>query len=209
MRKQFAILLAALLVSALFAQKAAAQDTSDGAPRYTLSPAEAKRLTEAKGRQIMLALKNRDMRKLSGFVHPRRGLRFSPYVYVDTKTTRVLRPGQLVSLYRNGRRLVWGEADGSGNHIVMTFREYLSAFVYRQDLLSDREPDYNPARRYSGNTIDNLLEVYPRSIIVTYGHEGITGPEGGAMDWQALYLVFEKIGSEWYLVAIANDEWTI
>lgn len=208
MRKLATILIAATLFTSPFMQGAA--PAQEGAPRgYTLSPAEAKKLTAASARQIMLALKNRDMQKLASFVHPRRGVRFSPYVYVDVKTTRVLSRGQLVSLYRSNRRLTWGEWDGSGDHISMTFRQYLKRFVYRQDLLSDKAPAYNPESRHSGNDIDNLLEIYPRSIIVAYGHEGITGPQGGAMDWQTLYLIFEKSGNNWYLVGIANDEWTI
>lgn len=209
MRKLFLIMTAALLLSPMFVQDVAAQGDTGSAPQYSVSPAEAKRLTSARAHQIMLALKNRDMRRLATFVHPRRGVRFSPYVYVDTKTTRVLTRQQLVSLYKSNRRLVWGEADGSGDPIRMTFRRYLSAFVYRQDLLTDKDPSFNPERQYSGNTISNMLEVYPRSIIVGYGHEGITGPQGGAMDWQVLYLIFEKLGREWYLVGIANDEWTI
>jgi len=207
MRKHFAFLLAALLISSPFVQRAAAQDEG---PRYTLSPEEAKRLTEAKGRQIMLALKNRDMRRLSSFVHPTRGVRFSPYVYVEPKKERVLRRGQLVSLYRSGRRLVWGEGDGSGEPIRMDFRHYLSRFVYRQDLLKANEVSFNPpSRRGPGTSVNNLLEVYPRSILVVYSHEGITGPQGGAMDWQQLWLVFEKLGRDWYLVGIVNNEWTI
>ncbi|MBD0372370.1 MAG: hypothetical protein ICV60_16120 [Pyrinomonadaceae bacterium] len=207
MRKLATILIAATLFTSAFMQRAVAQDGE--ARRYTMSPAEAKRLTETRARRIMLAIKNRDMRKLASFVHPRKGVRFSPYVYVDVKTTRVLNRQQLVNLYRSNRRLTWGEWDGSGAHINMTFRQYLKRFVYRQDLLSDKTPAYNPEGRHGGNTIDNLLEIYPRSIIVTYDHEGITGPQGGAMDWQALYLVFEKSGNDWYLVAVANDEWTI
>lgn len=209
MRKHFAILLSSLLISFVFAQRGAAQNTSDGGPRYSLSPAEAQRLTASKARQIMLALKNRDMRKLSVFVHPTRGVRFSPYVSVDLKTDRVLYPGQLVTLYRSGRKLTWGEADGSGDHIVMTFREYLRRFVYRQDLLKVNEVSYNPPYRQGpGTSINNLLEVYPRAILVIYSHEGITAPQGGGMDWQQLWLVFEKIGREWYLVGIVNNEWT-
>lgn len=209
MRKLFLIMTAALLLSPLFVQDVAAQRDTGSAPQYSVSREEAKRLTGARAHQIMLALKNRDMRRLATFVHPRRGVRFSPYVYVDTKTTRVLSRRQLVSLYKSNRRLVWGEYDGSGDPIRMTFRRYLNAFVYRQDLLTDKDPFFNPERQYSGNTVSNMLEIYPRAIIVVYGHEGITGPQGGAMDWQSLYLIFEKIGREWYLVGIANDEWTI
>lgn len=158
----------------------------------------------------MQAIKSRDMQRLASFVHPRKGVRFSPYIHVDTKTTRVLSRRQVVSLYRSNRRLVWGLADGSGDPIRMTFRQYLKSFVYRLDLLTDREVGYNPAeRRGPGTDINNLLETYPRSILVRYSHPGITAPEGGAMDWQQLWLVFEKWGGEWYLIAIANNEWTI
>lgn len=199
--------MAAILLSGGFTKRLVAQ--TDEPPKYTMSPAEAKRIIEAPARSIMLALKNRDMRRLAQFVHPRKGVRFSPYVYVDTKTARVLSRKQLVSLYASRQRLVWGEADGSGDPLRMTFRQYLSTFVYRLDLLKANLVAYNPERLHSGNTIANLMEVYPRPIIVRYFHDGITAPEGGAMDWQGLYLIFEKTGNQWYLVGIASDEWTI
>ncbi|HYO90062.1 MAG TPA: hypothetical protein VEQ40_00420, partial [Pyrinomonadaceae bacterium] len=98
----------------------------------------------------------------------------------------------------------------SGDPIRMSFRHYLSRFVYRQDLLKANEVSYNPPYRQGpGTSINNLLEVYPRAILVMYGHEGITAPQGGGMDWQQLWLVFEKFGREWYLVGIVNNEWTI
>jgi hypothetical protein len=209
MRKPVTILIAATLLLTLFVQRSVAQVPSDK-PRYILSPAQAKQIIAERAHQVMLALKRRDMRRLSTFVHPRKGVRFSPYVYVDTKTTRVLSRRQLVKLYNGRQRLVWGEADGSGDPIRMTFRRYLSSFVYRLDLLTDKSPSYNPERPQGpGNTINNLGEVFPGTIIVGYSHEGITGPQGGAMDWQNLFLVFEKMGSQWYLVGIVNDEWTI
>jgi hypothetical protein len=209
MRKPVTILITVTLLLTLFAQRSAAQDPSDK-PRYTLSPSQAKQIIAERARQVMLAIKKRDMQRLATFVHPQKGVRFSPYVYVDTKTTRVLNRRQLVRLYNSRQRLVWGEADGSGDPIRMTFRQYLSNFVYRLDLLTDKAPSYNPERPQGpGTTINNLGEVYPRTIIVGYGHEGVTGPQGGGMDWQNLFLVFEKAGSQWYLVAIVNDEWTI
>lgn len=210
MRKLFATLLAALLLSAGLTYEAGAQDGASDTARYSLSPAEARRLTEAKAGQIMLALRNREMRRLASFVHPGRGVRFSPYVSVDKKSDRVLSRGQLVSLYRSGRRLVWGEADGSGDPIRMNFRHYLSRFVYRQDLLKANQVSYNPPYiQGPGTSVNNLLEVYPRAILVLYSHEGITAPQGGGMDWQQLWLVFEKQGRDWYLVGIVNNEWTI
>jgi hypothetical protein len=210
MRKLAAILIAATLLSSAFMQRATAQDVNGNIPQYSLSSAEAKKIIEARARQIMLAIKNRDMQRLASFVHPRKGVRFSPYVYVDKKMAMVLSRQQVVSLYRSKRRFVWGEQDGSGDPIRLTFRQYLRSYVYRQDLLTDKEVGYNPPDRGGpGTDINNVLENYPRAILVRYAHAGITGPRGGAMDWQQLWLVFEKSGNDWYLVGIVNNEWTI
>jgi len=209
MKKLAAILIAASLLPLGFARGAAAQDVSNDTPRYLLSSDEARRIIAGRARQVMIAIKNRDMRALSTFVHPRKGVRFSPYVYAIPKTDRVLRRNQLVSLYRSRRRLFWGEQDGSGDPIRLTFRQYLGRFVYQQDLLTDKEVGYNPEHRVGpGTDINNLLETYPQAILVRYSHEGTTGPEGGAMDWRQLWLVFEKLGDVWYLVGVANNEWT-
>ncbi len=209
MRRLATILIIATLLLTAPAPKVAAQDPDDR-PQYTVSSAEAKKIIAERARQVMLALKRRDMRRLASFVHPQKGVRFSPYIYVDKKTHRRLSRQQLVRLYNSSQRLVWGEYDGSGDPIRLTFRRYLSRFVYRLDLLTDKDPVYNPERpQGGGTTINNLGEAYPGAIIVGYGHEGVTGPQGGAMDWQSLFLVFEKLGNEWYLVGIANDEWTI
>ncbi|HEY0320480.1 MAG TPA: hypothetical protein VGC66_05860 [Pyrinomonadaceae bacterium] len=210
MRKLATILMTAILLSALFTQRVTAQDASGNIPQYALSSAEAKKIVEVRARQVMLALKNRDMQRLSTFVHPRKGVRFSPYVYVDKKNAIVLSRQRVVSLYRSNRRLVWGEQDGSGDPIRMTFRQYFNRFVYRLDLLTNKEVGYNPPDRGGpGTDINNVLENYPRAILVRYAHDGITAPQGGGMDWQQLWLVFEKMGNEWYLVGIVNNEWTI
>lgn len=182
---------------------------SKDSSKYRIPAARARSIIEPRARQIMLALKNRDMQRLSTFVHPRKGVRFSPYVYVDTKTARVLNRQQVVNLYGSKQRLVWGEEDGSGDPLRLTFRQYFKLYVYRQDLLAANQTSYNPEKTQGGSTVSNLWDVYPRSIIVGYHHDGVTAPQGGGMDWQSLYLVFEKMGNTWYLVGVVNDEWTI
>jgi hypothetical protein len=209
MRKFVTILIAAVLLQAGFTRGVLAQGDANGSPQYSLSSAQAKRIIEARARQVMLAIKSRDMGRLATFVHPRKGVRFSPYIYVNPKTERVLTRQQVVSLYKSRQRLVWGEEDATGDPIRMTFRQYLSNYVYRQDLLTDKAVGYNPAERQGpGTSINNLLETYPRAILVRYHHDGIKAPQGGEMDWQQLWLVFEKMGNQWYLVGIANNEWT-
>ena len=31
----------------------------------------------------------------------------------------------------------------------------------------------------------------------------------GGMDWRSLWLVFEKLGAEWFLVGVVHGSWTI
>ena len=211
MRKFVTILVAAALLYAGFTRGALAQEGAETAPsiQYSLTSEQAKSIIAARARAVMVAIKNRDMARLATFVHPRKGVRFSPYIYVTPKIERVLTRRQIVNLYRSRKPLVWGEGDASGEPIRMTFRQYLANFVYRQDLLTDKQVGYNPPNRQGpGTSINNLLETYPRSILVRYSHDGIKAPQGGEPDWQQLWLVFEKFGNQWYLVGIANNEWT-
>jgi len=73
-----------------------------------------------------------------------------------------------------------------------------------------RAPDvtYNSETLSSGNLINNIRESYPAAIIVEYHFPGFEEKYGG-MDWTSLWLVFEKQGSEWYLVGLVHGEWTI
>src|SRR3989442_1617912 len=48
-----------------------------------LSPKDAEQTIAGRSRQVILALKSRNLAKLSGWVHPRKGLRFSPYHSVN------------------------------------------------------------------------------------------------------------------------------
>ena len=211
MHKLATILLAAVVVlTPLFnvGHRAQAQTQTEDTERGRLSPAEAERIIATRAREVMRALKRRDMQRLATFVHPQKGVRFSPYVYVEPKSHRVVKRGQSPAFTVASGGSSGAKQDGSGDPIRLTFRQYFDGYVYRQDLLTDKKPAYN-APAQGGNTISNVLATYPRAVTVTYGHDGITGPEGGAMDWQRLTLVFERLGNQWYLTGIVNDEWTI
>ncbi|HKS30170.1 MAG TPA: hypothetical protein VJS44_20265 [Pyrinomonadaceae bacterium] len=170
-----------------------------------LSSAEAKRAVAARSQAVVRALKLRDMRQLSSFVHPDRGLRVSPYVYVQS-SDRVFTRAQVGSLARDNRRYLWGDADGTGDPIRMTARQFFSRFIYDKDFLRAREVNYNTVKG-RGNTTNNILDFYPNAIAVEYYMAG-TNPRYDGMDWGGLWLVFEQKGDEWYLVGLASDEWT-
>jgi hypothetical protein len=195
----FIILLSAALLSGV--RMGAAQTPTAG----RLSPAEAKRTIAARSLEVLRAIRQRDMRRLSAFIHPDKGLRFSPYIYVQAGD-RVLTRWQVSNLLRNNRRYLWGEEDGTGDPIRLTARQFFSRYIYDKDFLRAREVNYNTVKG-RGNTINNILDFYPRAITVEYYLPG-ANPRYDGMDWGSLWLVFEQKGAQWYLVGIASDEWT-
>ena len=173
-----------------------------------LSPQEAKRVIAGRAQSVIQALKAGNIAKLSTFVHPQKGVRFSPYASVLLDQDRVIKKGQLAQMWASAKIYRWGEYDGSGDPIRLSFRKYHRRFIFDHDFSHAESVNYNPASMGHGNTPNNIQAVYPKSIAVGYHFSGFD-PKVSGMDWSSLWLVFEKKGSEWYLVGIVHDEWTI
>jgi hypothetical protein len=174
------------------------------------APKEAEQIIARRARQVILALKSRNVAALSKLVHPRKGLRFSPYHAVDLEKRGdlVFTRNQIRGLMASKKRYRWGEEDASGDPIRLTFAKYYRQFVYDHDYSKAKDVTYNSPHLSGGTLINNIRESYPSSIIVEYHFSGFEEKYGG-MDWNSIWLVFEKQGSEWYLVGIAHGEWTI
>ena len=173
-----------------------------------LSPQEAERIIAGRARQVILSLKARNVSKLSSFVHPQKGVRFSPYASVLPDEDRVVKKNQLAQMWASKKRYKWGEYDGSGDPIWLTLQKYYGRFIFDHDFSRAKDIVYNPGSMSHGNTPNTIREHYPQSIAVEYHFSGFD-PKFDGMDWSSLWLVFEKRGSEWYLVGIVHDEWTI
>ena len=175
-----------------------------------LTPKEAEQIIARRARQVILALRSRNVAGLSRLVHPRKGLRFSPYhsVNLEKPGDLVFTRSQIKRLMTGKKRYLWGEEDASGDPIRLTFAAYRRKFIYDHDYSKARQVTYNSDTLSSGNLINNIRESYPSAIIVEYHFSGFEEKYVG-MDWKSLWLIFEKQGSEWYLVGIAHGEWTI
>jgi len=173
-----------------------------------LSSPEAERIIAGRARQVILSLKARNVSKLSTFVHPQKGVRFSPYASVLPDEDRVVKKNQLAQMWASKKRYKWGEYDGSGDPIWLTLQKYYGRFIFDHDFSRAKDIAYNPGSMSHGNTPNTIREHYPQSIAVEYHFSGFEQKFDG-MDWSSLWLVFEKRGSEWYLVGIVHDEWTI
>src|SRR5262245_7333578 len=99
----------------------------------TISPAAAKQIISARARQVLLALKAGDMARFSTFVHPQKGVRFSPYAQVLPDEDRVLKKDQLAQMWAGQKRYKWGGYDGSGDPIWLTLKKYHRRFIFDHD----------------------------------------------------------------------------
>ncbi len=155
---------------------------------------------------VINALKNKDMTALSQFVHPQMGLRFSPYATVKDGD-QVLAADKAAGLMADPTVYLWGNYDGSGKPINLTFADYYARFIYDEDFTNAPQVALNH-RLGTGNSIDNSQEYYPGTMIIEFYFPGFD-PQYAGMDWRSLRLVFMQQGNDWYLVGIIHDQWTI
>lgn len=156
---------------------------------------------------VMDSLKNNDMNALSTYVHPSKGLRFTPYPYVDIQNDKLFTAGQVAGLSGDTTVYSWGNYDGSGDPIDLSFADYYNEFIYDRDFLNPHLLGNNTVIG-TGNIIDNRSTAYPNGSYIEYHFTGFDTQYAG-MDWASLTLVFEQDNGDWYLVGIIHGQWTI
>jgi len=182
----------------------ATEDTADS----RVSPAEAERIIAERANRTLVTLAAHDMGALVALVHPVKGVRFSPYAFIDSAADRVVAKSRISGLWDDTTRYEWGTYDPSDEPILSTFREYYLRFVYDHDYLHAERVGFNDRFMGQGNTLNTIHETYPRGIVVEYHFPGFD-PKFDGMDWSSLWLVFERQGSEWFLVGVVHGEWAI
>ncbi|MBI2669782.1 MAG: hypothetical protein HYX20_01375 [Candidatus Yanofskybacteria bacterium] len=163
--------------------------------------AQQKTNVETVSAELVRVLHIRDMSKLAGFVHPTKGVRFSPYEFVES-SHRVMTANQVRST--DNTAYVWGNYDGNGDPIRLTFDAYYRQFVYDRDYIRAPRITRNGVVG-KGNTTNNIREFYPRSVWMEYHYPAPSQRN----NWNSLWLVFEQLDGKWYLVGVVHGEWTI
>ena len=154
---------------------------------------------------VIKLIKNRDINALSKYVHPKKGVMFSPYSDLKNNENVTLDKKEMVKIYEKNEELVWGSYDGTGTRILLTFDNYFNRFIYDGDFI-EYEPNYDSIMG-TGNTLENMNSVFPNARSVEYY---IPGTEKYAyMDWKSLRLLYEMYKGKYYLVAVIHNEWTI
>ncbi|MDF2699801.1 MAG: hypothetical protein K0Q49_1357 [Haloplasmataceae bacterium] len=156
---------------------------------------------------VVELLKSKDFASLSQYVHPTKGVRFSPFSHINLDKDLVFNSDDVALLFDNNKVYTWGEYSGSGAPIELTFVDYYNDFIYDLDF-SNPNLIGNNIILGKGNMNNNIKEAYPNSQFVEFHFPGID-PEAQGMDWRSLRIVLEKLNNTWYVVGVVHDEWTI
>jgi len=174
---------------------------------FDLSSTENDSVIFALTKEILAVIKDKDYKKLTEYIHPDDGIRFSPYGFIDTTNDiTATRSTFRLNAYTNKKR-IWGSYDGTGDPIKMTSKEYFKQFIYDVDFLNAEKTTFN-SKSSHGSDFDNLKDIYPGCVYTESYFSGFDEKYGG-MDWRALRLVYKEHEGKYYLVGIIHDEWTI
>lgn len=171
-----------------------------------------------KAQQALLAFKNKNGAALAELAHPTLGIRFTPYAWDELDKNMVLHRKDLAGIFTSKKKILWGHYDGSGDPISMMFAQYGKRFVWNTDYTKVKEKENAPLKDYlqkhfqylaDGDEGQKLLELYPQARVFAYYYPGVTAPQGGAMDWSHLLLIFVPKGDDWFLVGVVHHQWMI
>ncbi|NMB96462.1 MAG: hypothetical protein GYA02_07615 [Clostridiaceae bacterium] len=172
-----------------------------------IEPEIAKEIIQETAGKVIKAISNKDTEVISEYVHPDKGVRFTPYTYVSLEQDIVFNKDEMKNFFEDGNTYLWGYYDGSGEEIKLTPSEYYEKFIYSADFLNAEKIGYNEVLS-SGNMLENQFDVYNNAIVAEYYFSGFN-PEYEGLDWQSLRLVFEEYEGSWKLVGIIHNQWTI
>lgn len=176
--------------------------TNPNPPRVTF---DEEILVMEKAYDVMRAIQNRNMTDLAQFVHPQKGVLFSPYATVDSKRAQVFMPAQVKGLLTNKKQIEWGTEAGKGDPIRLSPDDYFKTYVYDVDFIETDFVTYNGYYKET-NSIQNITEAFPESNYIEFFVPGSEEYEG--MDWKSLKLVFTDYKGEPYLAGVVHDQWT-
>ena len=191
-------------------------DSEEQELRKKLEKIEKKKKNGAKSNQepdlistsleVLELIKNKDYEELSSHIHPDKGVRFSPYFFVDLANHKVLTSQEVEDLSQNSALINWGTFDGTGDTISLDFNGYYNRFIFDHDY-TNAQLIGNNIPVGVGNITDNVSTQYPNAEFVEYHFTGFDQQYEG-MDWRSLRLIFEESNGTLYLVAIVHGEWT-
>lgn len=188
------------LFESILGSRAKAETTSLGAD------ATSAELTEY-AFKILGYIKEGNYDALSQVVHPEYGVVFSPYATINLASNKCFTVTQVAAFANDKNKYVWGKYDGKGDPIELTPSEYFKRFVFDKDYTLASEIGVDTIIK-SGNSLENIKEVFPDARFVDFHIPGLDQASGG-LDWGSVRLGFEEYKGELKLTVIVHSEWTV
>ncbi len=161
---------------------------------------------KAVAQEVVLAFEKKDYNELIKYFSDK-GVVFSPYATLSPKKQMRFTADEFLAAVKSNKEFKWGQYDGTGEEIKLSVAAYLKKFVTKANF-SEAEAISFDAVMKRGNSINNIFDVYPNAHYVEFHFSGLD-PKYEGMDWTSLRLVFERIGEEYYLIAVVQDQWTV
>ncbi len=156
---------------------------------------------------VLHTLQTANYTEFINYFHPEKGVRFSPYGFINRETDLVLSKDQFMNGIATNKKMNWGRYDGTGHPIDLTVKEFIDRFIYDVDFLNAEKMSVNKIIA-SGNSLNNIEEIYPNAFYTESYFSGFN-PDYDGMDWRSLRLVFEELDGKFYLVGVISDQWTV
>lgn len=154
--------------------------------------------------EIVDILKAKDYVKLSDYIHSDKGIHFSMYSFISD-SNKIFSKADFDKYIRSDEKFTFGHKDGSGAIYTVSIKDYLKDWVFKKDFGKAKINYENFEGK--GNSLNNIKEKYPESKIVENYLAGTV--EYSYMDWNSLILVFQKVDNQYFLVCVANNQWTV
>ena len=172
-----------------------------------LSSEESQAVIETVDSEIIILLNQRNYTQLANYIHPEKGVRFTPYS--ESKATdQLLTKEEFLDNIKTDPTLNWGyyanPDNPEGFPIELTLNEYLETFVYQGDYINSDVIGYNERVNHHFFFLPEFEHIeYKDSIVVEHFIDD------DSYDFLSIKIVYQKYEESWYIVAFINNEWTI
>lgn len=152
--------------------------------------------------QTVQILSDNDLEALSEIAHSD-GVTFAPYGYF-TEDSLTFTPEEIANFYETNETYTWGNYDGSGEPIELTYADYQAEFIYNVDYQNESDEVVYEDIESRGNSLYNFEEFFSDFRAVEFYQAG-QDPSVEGLDWSSLILIFQDNK----LRGVAHGQWTI
>jgi hypothetical protein len=156
-------------------------------------------------KKVTHAIENKNLLKLSEFVHPLKGVRFSQFGYINQEEDLVFKPEEIKTFLMDKKEYKWGVKSGSGDDLILTPKEYFDKYIFFGSFSKANRKSFNKAVDEMGLD-QSQSNIYINSVFVDYYFAGTT--KNSNFDWKAIRFIFEEYQNKWFVVGMVYTHWT-